>query len=107
MSGGYLMGAVAVMAAVTFALRAAPFVMLQRVTDSPVMRTLGTLMPPGVMVILVLYSVSSTETEVLADYFPAAGAIAVTAAVYHWKRNALLGIVAGTGVHMALLRLVG
>ncbi|MGW7413196.1 branched-chain amino acid transporter permease [Streptomyces sp. NPDC054863] len=107
MSGGYLMGAVAVMAAVTFAVRAAPFVLLQRVTDSQVMRALGTLMPPGVMVILVLYSVSSTEAEVLFDHLPAVGGIAVTAAVYHWKRNALLAIVAGTGIHMALLRLVG
>ncbi|MCX4778461.1 branched-chain amino acid transporter permease [Streptomyces sp. NBC_01264] len=107
MSGGYLIAAVAVMAAVTLALRAAPFVMLQRVSDSPVMRSLGGLMPPGVMVILVLYSVSSLETEALSDYVPAVGGIVATAAAYHWKRNALLGIVTGTCTYMALLRLLG
>ncbi|MEU8433256.1 AzlD domain-containing protein [Streptomyces sp. NPDC029216] len=104
---GYMVTSIAVMAAVTFALRAAPFVLLHRMEGSPVIHALGALMPPGVMVILVLYSVSSMDAGTVSEYLPAAGGIAVTAAAYHWKRNALLGIVAGTCTYMALLRILG
>ncbi|MFJ8310471.1 MULTISPECIES: branched-chain amino acid transporter permease [unclassified Streptomyces] len=103
----YLVEAVAVMGAVTLGLRAAPFVVLQRLADSPVMRTLGVLMPPGVMVILVLYSVTTMQVTGVSGYLPAVCGIAVTAAAYHWKRNALLGIVAGTAAYMALLHFLG
>ena len=62
-STGYLLAGLGVMFLVTVALRAAPFVALTRLRDSAVVRYLGRTMPAGVMVVLVVYTLRDTTTE--------------------------------------------
>lgn len=95
----------AVIAIVTFALRAAPFLALRRVAAAPIVRYLGVAMPPGIMIILVVYSVSSVSFTTRPYGLPTLIAIAATASAHLWRRNALLSIVAGTGVYIAMLHL--
>ena len=104
---GYLLAAIAIMGVITFALRALPFVLFRRGTSSPLLFFLGGVMPAGVMVILVIYSVSALDYRHFPYGLPGLISIALVVAVHHWRRNALLSIVAGTACNMLLLHLLG
>ncbi|MGW9129951.1 branched-chain amino acid transporter permease [Streptomyces sp. NPDC055681] len=97
----YLMAAVAASAAVTWALRALPFAALAPLRASGTVRYLSTRMPAGIMVILLVYCLRDlplTESRALAPL----AALAVTLGLHLWRRNALLSILGGTTVHVAL-----
>lgn len=102
----YLLAGLGVMLAVTIALRAAPFVALARLRDSAVVRYLGRTMPAGVMVVLVVYTLRDTTTQ-LASWLPAAAALALTLAVHLVFRRAAASIVLGTAAYMVLSATVG
>lgn len=95
------MAAVAASAAVTWALRALPFAALAPLRASGTVRYLSTRMPAGIMVILLVYCLRDlplTESHALAPL----AALAVTLGLHLWRRNALLSILGGTTVHVAL-----
>ncbi|MFN3601121.1 MAG: branched-chain amino acid transporter permease [Dietzia sp.] len=86
---------------VTVALRAAPFVALSRLRDSEVVRYLGLTMPAGVMVVLVVYTLRGTTSQ-LDSWLPAAAALTLTLAVHLMFRRAAASIVLGTAAYMLL-----
>ena len=98
----YALGAIAVIWAVTYALRAFPFVALRGKEESPLMRLVATSIPLGVMVILVVFTLMDTDFRSLASWMPAAGGILVTAAIHFKWANAMLSIVAGVATYWAL-----
>ena len=98
----YALGAIAVIWAVTYALRAFPFVALRGKEESPLVRLIATSMPLGVMVILVVFALMDTNFRSLASWVPAAGGILLTALI-HWKwSNAMASIAAGVATYWAL-----
>ena len=101
----YLLAGLGVMFLVTLALRAAPFVALTRLRDSGVVRYLGRTMPAGVMVVLVVYTLRDTTTE-LGSWVPAAVALGLTLAVHLAFRRAAASIVLGTATYMLLQTLL-
>ena len=98
----YALGAIAVIWAVTYALRAFPFVALRGKEESPLVRLIATSMPLGVMGILVVFALMDTNFHSLASWVPAAGGILVTAAIHFKWANAMLSIVAGVATYWAL-----
>lgn len=94
---GYVFGALGVMFAVTFALRAAPFLALATLKNSAFVDFLGRTMPAGVMVILVMYTLRDVGES---TWLPATVGLAGTIAVHLWRRNAALSTVAGTGLYL-------
>ncbi|MBP2705870.1 AzlD domain-containing protein [Microbispora sp. RL4-1S] len=102
----YLLSAVVVMGVVTLLLRLAPFVVLGRFADHPLARYLGVMMPTGVMVILVVYSLQNVDFLTAPYGAPSLAGVAVTAGLHHWRRNPMLSIVGGTAVYMLLLNLL-
>ena len=98
----YALGAIAVIWAVTYALRAFPFVALRGKEESPLVRLIATSMPLGVMVILVVFALMDTNFCSLASWVPAVGGILVTAAIHFKWANAMLSIVAGVATYWAL-----
>lgn len=97
----YLLLAVAVSAAVTWALRALPFTVLASLRASRTVQYLGARMPAGVMVILFVYCLRGlplTQPRALAPL----AALAVAVGLHLWRRNALLSIIGGTVVSVAL-----
>ncbi|MFJ8490590.1 branched-chain amino acid transporter permease [Streptomyces sp. NPDC094038] len=97
----YLLLAVAVSAAVTWALRALPFTVLASLRASRTVQYLGARMPAGVMVILFVYCLRDlplTQSRALAPL----AALAVTVGLHLWRRDALLSIIGGTVVSVAL-----
>lgn len=105
-SASYLAAVVAVGAAVTLALRAAPFAVMRTLRSSPLMAYLGRHLPAGVMLVLVVYLLRDLPVDrpllALRELVP----VAVTAAVHLWRRNALLSMAAGTAVYALALWLV-
>ncbi|MGD3108486.1 branched-chain amino acid transporter permease [Streptomyces sp. YGL11-2] len=107
MTGISILSAILVITGVTFALRGLLFVALRRVVDTDIMRYFGVAMPGGVMLILVFYTVSSTDFTQSPYGLPSLAGIAATSSVYHWRRNPLLAIVAGTAMYLVLNRTLG
>lgn len=105
-STGYLLAGLGVMFLVTVALRAAPFVALTRLRDSQVVRYLGRTMPAGVMVVLVVYTLRDTTTE-LGSWLPTAVALAITLGAHLAWRRAAISIVLGTATFMLLQAWLG
>jgi branched-subunit amino acid transport protein AzlD len=99
---GYLLAAVATAVAVTWALRALPFAALAPLRSSPLVGHLDAAMPPGVMVILTVYTLRDFRPQIPEVAWPAVLALAATVALHLWRRNVLLSILGGTGVHVVL-----
>ncbi len=99
---GYLMAVMAVMLVATFATRALPFLFLRRLAEHPGFLAFGRRLPAAILTILVIYSLAGTDLQVPPYGLPELLAGAVTLVVHAWRRNALLSIVAGTGLFMLL-----
>ncbi|GHG62717.1 branched-chain amino acid transporter permease [Streptomyces griseocarneus] len=97
----YLLMAIAVSAAITWALRALPFTFLAPLRASATVKYLGARMPAGVMVILFVYCLRDLPLPGPHAAAPLA-ALAVTVGLHLWRRNALLSILGGTIVSVAL-----
>ena len=95
----YIVAAVLVSAAVTWALRALPFAMLAPLRSSPLVRYLGVHMPAGVLTVLAVYTVTALPGPLVA----LAAALAVTAGLQLWRRNLAVSMVAGTIVYVVLV----
>jgi branched-subunit amino acid transport protein AzlD len=98
----YLLAAVAVSAAVTWALRALPFAVLAPLRASRTVQYLSTRMPAGVMVILLVYCLRALPLSHPAHAIAPLAALAVTLGLHLWRRSALLSILGGTLVNVVL-----
>ena len=98
--------AAAIMAAVTAAVRAAPFVLFARRKTPAVLTYLGRCLPCAVMGMLVVYCLRGMSFTSPGAFLPEALAGAVVVGSYAWKRNTLLSILGGTVCYMLLVQLV-
>ncbi|MGA5537581.1 branched-chain amino acid transporter permease [Mycolicibacterium nivoides] len=102
----YLLGAVGVCAAVTFAMRALPFAAVNTLRRQPVVQNIGRWMPAGAVLILAIYSLhgikSSTSTNGIAEL----SGVAVVVALQLWRRNMVLSLVAGAAVCVLLTNML-
>ncbi|WP_092806543.1 branched-chain amino acid transporter permease [Rhodococcus globerulus] len=102
----YIFSAVAIMAIVTFALRAIPFAVLKPLRSSALVAYLGIYMPAGVMLILVMYSLKNVSVTGPSHGLPELIAVSATAAIHLWRKNAVLSIVVGTAMYVALMNTI-
>jgi branched-subunit amino acid transport protein AzlD len=98
----YLIAAVATGWAVTYTLRALPFILFSRKARElpPWAGRLGNLISPLIIAALILYSYSALEWRTVSPHL--AGTL--TVALHLRFLNPLASIVAGTALYMALLR---
>jgi len=96
-----------VMALVTLALRAIPFLVFGRGKKvHPAVTYLGKVLPYAIIGMLVVYCLKST-TFLHAPYgIPELIASALVVGLHVWKRNTLLSVGAGTVCYMLLVQLV-
>ncbi|QPL05328.1 MULTISPECIES: branched-chain amino acid transporter permease [Actinomyces] len=97
--------AVIVVAALTFACRLTPFVLL-RGRHSDLVEFLSTTMPLGVMIVLIAYTLDGVVADP-ARWVPALAGIVATAGLHLWRRQIGLSLVGGTGVYIVLSLLLG
>jgi len=102
----YLLGAVLAMGVVTYLLRAVPFLFFGRREPPALVAYVARYMAPVIMTILVLNSFKGLRLDRAPYGLPELGSAVVVAALQAWRRNALLSIVGGTALYMALIRLV-
>lgn len=99
--------AIAVSAAVTFALRALPFIAFSGQRKMPAwLERLGAALPPAIMAVLIVYCLKDIPADYQSTAIPKLAGVAATVAAYKWKHNTLIGLVAGTAVYMLLIRLM-
>ncbi|MCG8509090.1 MAG: AzlD domain-containing protein [Rhodospirillales bacterium] len=101
---GYVIAAIFAMAAVTFPVRAAPFLFLERFARHRAVRYVGRGTPPVILTLLVLYCLKGVSVLVPPHGLPEAIALIVTIGLHLSFRNALVSIGAGTGAYMVLVQ---
>ena len=77
----YVIGVIAAMGLVTFALRALPFVGAQWLNKHPLVQRLGQFLPLAIMTLLTIHSAAGSAREHAAGPFPELVAIALVAGV--------------------------
>lgn len=106
-STGYLLAGVAIAAAITFALRLAPFGLAGVLRGSPLLADFGRWMPAGAVIVLAAYCLAQVDYAAPAHGAPQLAGVVATVAAHLWRRNAVLSILAGTGTCVLLSLLLG
>ena len=96
-----------VIAVITFALRAAPFILFSRSGKTPkVITYLGNVLPPAVMGMLILYCLRNVSVVDSPHGLPELIAVATVVVLHLWRKNNLLSILGGTIFYMVLVQFV-
>ena len=106
MHGSKLILVILLMAAITFATRALPFVFFQNRKPPRFLSMIEEQIPPAIMVILVFFSVKDVRIASWPYGIPHFAGILTVVALQFWRRNPMLSILAGTACYMALIRLM-
>ncbi len=94
--------AIAAMGAVTFVLRALPFLAARWLARHPVVQRLGDFLPLAIMALLLVHSVAGAAREDPAGPWPEGIAVALAAVLQWWGRHALLSILVGTAAYVLM-----
>lgn len=102
---GYLLTAIGTAAAITFALRALPFLLPRSFAERPLVAYLRDALPVGVVLILAVYCLVDIDlSDVRSATAQGVGAVA-TIGVHLWRRNLLLSLLIGTVIAVTLANL--
>jgi branched-subunit amino acid transport protein AzlD len=99
----YLIAAVALAAAITFALR---FAVIEPLRASRLAGELAVRMPAGLMLILVVYLLRDVPTKASAAAAVTAAAALVVVVLHLWRSSAMLSIFTGTAVYVLATNLL-
>ena len=103
----YFISAVAVSAAVTFLLRALPFLFFHGERKMPEwLVRLGSVLPSAIMAVLIVYCLRGINGDITHTGVTSMIAVLLTAASYRWKHQTLLSIFLGTMVYMIMIRVI-
>ncbi|MDD6024259.1 MAG: branched-chain amino acid transporter permease [Oscillospiraceae bacterium] len=96
-----------VTAAVTAALRFLPFLAFPGGRKRPrIITYLGTVLPYGVMAMLVVYCLKNVSILASPHGIPELLGVAAVVVLHLWKKNTLLSIFGGTAFYMVLVQFV-
>ena len=102
----YAVATIAVVALVTWGLRAAPFLLFGNRPLPKTMRYLGKALPPAIMTVLVIDCLRNTRFDHSPFGIPELAACALVALLQIVKKNMYLSIIAGTVCYMVLIRVL-
>ncbi len=102
----YPLAAIAVIAAVTWLLRAAPFLLFASRPLPKAVRYLGRILPPAIMTVLVFYCLRNTSFRTFPFGLPELVSCALVVVLQAVRKNMYLSIIAGTVCYMLLLRVL-
>ena len=95
---------IALCVAATMLTRFLPFLVFRKKTP-PYIAYLGRVLPSAIIGMLVVYCLKDVRPAAPPHGVPELAALACVAGIQAWKRNALISILAGTAMYMALIRL--
>lgn len=96
---------ISAMALTTIALRALPFLVFGKRTPKYI-SYLGKVLPQALIALLVVYCLKDVSVTVRPFGLPELIAGVSVIAMQAWRRNAVLSILLGTVIYMALIRLI-
>ena len=102
----YLIAAIGVVALVTWALRALPFLIFGNRPLPKIVQYLGRVLPPAIMTVLVVYclrGIDFTQSPFGAHELIACALVVI---LQVFKKNMYLSIIAGTVCYMVLIRVL-
>ena len=102
----YPIAAIAVVALVTWGLRAFPFLLFGGKPLPKAVVYLGKVLPPAIMTVLVIYCLKDTSFSRFPFGIPELTAGALVVLLQAVKKNMYLSIIAGTVCYMVLIRLL-
>ncbi len=97
---------IAVIAIVTLATRALPFLLFPKGKTPEIILYLGRVMPPAVIGMLVIYCFKDVDFTLWQQALPALIAALVVIVLHIWRKNTLLSIGVGTVAYMLLIQFV-
>lgn len=100
--GRYIVGVIAAMALITFALRALPFVAAQWLQKNTIVERLGEFLPLAIMTLLLLHAATGSAQQDRLGPWPELLAVAIVVVLQWRSRNALLSIVLGTTAYVLM-----
>lgn len=102
----YPAAAIAVVAVVTWGLRAFPFVLFGRKKMPEIAKYLGWILPPAIMTVLVIYCLRNTVFSAIPFGIPEIVSCGLVILLQAIKKNMYLSIIAGTVCYMLLIRIM-
>ena len=102
----YPLAVIGVIAVVTWALRAFPFLLFGNRPLPKVIRYLGKALPPAIMTVLVIYCLRDISYSQSPFGIPELAACALVVILQAVRKNMYLSIIAGTVCYMALIRVM-
>ena len=100
----YAAAAILISGAITYLLRALPFLVFHDGRQMPAwISGLTSALPAAIMAILVVYCLKDVPASSAQTQLAAAAGVAATSAVHLWRRSTILSVFAGTAVYMLLL----
>ncbi len=103
----YTAAAIGIAALMTYFVRGLPYMMFGGKKDLPkIVLYLGSVLPPAIMIILVVYCLRSIELRVSPYGLPEIISVALVAILQFWRKNLFLSIFLGTACYMILIRTV-
>ena len=99
----YPIAVIGVIAVVTWALRAFPFLLFGNRPLPKVIRYLGKALPPAIMTVLVIYCLRDTSFSQSPFGIPELAACALVVILQVVRKNMYLSIIAGTVCYMILI----
>ena len=98
----YALGALAAMAAVTFGLRALPFLAARFLQRHPLVQRLGRFLPLAIMALLLLHTLVGSAQDNPSGPWAELAAVATVVGLQWWRGHALLSILAGTALYVLM-----
>ena len=102
----YALLSIAIMAAVTIALRVLPFLVFSKGQTPAYISYLGKYLPYAIMGMLVVYCLKGVSFTAMPFGIPELVSVAVVVFLHLWRKNTLLSILCGTACYMALIQFV-
>ncbi len=104
MSTPMLAAAIVLSAAITFGLRALPFLIFSGERKMPDwLQKLGEMLPSAIMAVLIIYCLKDVPSDFAGTGIQKLLAVLVVAVSYHFKRSTFFSIFLGTAAYMLLL----
>ena len=103
----YVAAMIAITAAVTWAVRAAPYLLFGGREELPaIVVYLGKVLPCAIMITLVVYGLRNIEFGKFPYGLAELCSVALVVGVQIWKKNTVLSVLLGTVCYMVLIRTV-
>lgn len=105
-STNYAFTILAIVAVITFAIRASSFVLFGNKDLPKPIKYIANVLPFAIMPTLVIYCIRDTQWLKLNSVVPVIVGIALTAIIHYWRKNVILSIIVGTVAYMVLIRIL-